>query len=140
VPHLPDADQSALQPIEERYSPARELIEAMMCFYDDTDGNFVEQFQTTAFDARIWELYIFAAFTELGYAHTLKERCRSSIGSGTSLNSVTGACAWCALAWHRMSRDRRITPHHHDQIEGKLEDHRRGGSADDGTGQGDRVR
>jgi hypothetical protein len=42
----------------------------MMCFYDDTDGNFVEQFQTTAFDARIWELYMFAVFTELGYAPT----------------------------------------------------------------------
>jgi hypothetical protein len=53
---------------EERYSPARQLIEAMMCFYEDTDGNFVEQFQTTAFDARIWELYMFATFTELGYA------------------------------------------------------------------------
>jgi hypothetical protein len=53
---------------EERYSPARELIEAMMRFYEDTDGNFVEQFQTTAFDARLWELYLFATFTELGYA------------------------------------------------------------------------
>jgi large subunit ribosomal protein L30 len=33
------------------YSPARELIKAMMRFYEDADGNFVEQFQTTAFDA-----------------------------------------------------------------------------------------
>lgn len=53
---------------EERYSPARELVRAMMRFYEDADGNFIEQFQTTAFDARIWELYLFAAFTELGYA------------------------------------------------------------------------
>ncbi len=53
---------------EPRYSPARGLIEAMMRFYEDTDGNFVEQFQTTAFDARIWELYLFATFVELGYA------------------------------------------------------------------------
>lgn len=30
--------------------------------------DFIEQFQTTAFDTRIWELYLFAAFTELGYA------------------------------------------------------------------------
>ncbi len=51
-----------------RYSPAREIIGAMMRFYQDTDGNFVEQFQTTAFDARLWELYLFAAFTELGFA------------------------------------------------------------------------
>lgn len=53
---------------EERYSPAQGLIGAMMRFYEDTDGNFVEQFQTVGFDARIWELYLFATFAELGYA------------------------------------------------------------------------
>jgi ribosomal protein L30/L7E len=51
-----------------RYSPARGVMEAMMRFYKDLDGNFVEQFQTTAFDARLWELYLFATFAELGYA------------------------------------------------------------------------
>lgn len=53
---------------ERRWSPARGLIEAMMRYYEDADGNFVQQFQTAAFDARIWELYLYAAFTELGYA------------------------------------------------------------------------
>lgn len=51
-----------------RYSPARELIAAMMRYHEDADGNFIEQFQTTGFDARLWELYLFALFTELGYA------------------------------------------------------------------------
>lgn len=51
-----------------RYSPARELIASMMRYYEDVDGNFIEQFQTTGFDARLWELYLFAAFTELGFA------------------------------------------------------------------------
>jgi ribosomal protein L30 len=36
-----------------RYSPARGLIDAMMRFYKDEDGNFVDQFQTTAFDAKL---------------------------------------------------------------------------------------
>jgi ribosomal protein L30 len=53
---------------ERRYSPAHGLIEAMMRFYEDTDGNFVEQFQSTAFDARLWELLLFATFSELGFA------------------------------------------------------------------------
>jgi ribosomal protein L30 len=53
---------------EARYSPAREIIESMMRSYEDMDGNFIEQFQTTAFDARLWELYLFATFAELGYA------------------------------------------------------------------------
>lgn len=51
-----------------RFSPARDLIEALMRYHEDADGNFVEQFQTTGFDARLWELYLYAAFTELGYA------------------------------------------------------------------------
>jgi hypothetical protein len=53
---------------QEGYSPARGCIEPMMRWYEDADGNFVEQFQTTGFDARIWELYLFAAFTEAGFA------------------------------------------------------------------------
>ncbi len=51
----------------EAYSPARDIIEVMMRWYEDADGNFIEQFQTTGFDQRIWELYLFAAFTEMGY-------------------------------------------------------------------------
>jgi ribosomal protein L30 len=54
----------------EGYSPARGIIEAMMRWYKDADGNFIEQFQTTGFNARIWELYLFATFIELGYARS----------------------------------------------------------------------
>lgn len=36
----------------------------MMKSYTDIDGNFVEQFQTTAFDARLWELYLYGYFRE----------------------------------------------------------------------------
>lgn len=50
------------------YVPARALIEPMMRWHEDADGNFVEQFQTTGFDARMWELYLFAAITEAGLA------------------------------------------------------------------------
>ena len=70
----PVAEESELNPTfkalsrEPRWSPARGLIKAMMRYYQDADGNFVQQFQTAAFDARIWELYLYAAFTELGYA------------------------------------------------------------------------
>jgi hypothetical protein len=53
---------------DRKYSPARELISAMMRYHEDLDGNFVEQFQTTGFDARLWELYIYATATELNYA------------------------------------------------------------------------
>lgn len=52
----------------EGYSPARELISTMMRWHHDMDGNYVEQFQSTAFDARLLELYLFAMLVENGFA------------------------------------------------------------------------
>jgi len=49
------------------YSPARALIGEMMHYFEDVDGNFVQQFQSDGFDARLWELYIYALLNELGY-------------------------------------------------------------------------
>lgn len=52
----------------EKYLPAREVIASMMRYHQDLDGNYVQQFQTTGFEPRLWELYLFAAFTELVFA------------------------------------------------------------------------
>lgn len=49
------------------YTPAVGLLRELMHYFQDPDGNFVQQFQSTGFDARIWELYLYASFTELGY-------------------------------------------------------------------------
>lgn len=46
------------------FSPARGIVCEMMRWHQDVDGNFIEQFQTTGFDSRIWELYLFAALVE----------------------------------------------------------------------------
>lgn len=40
------------------HGAARGIIREMMPHYVDIDGNFVEQFQTQGFDARVWELYL----------------------------------------------------------------------------------
>ncbi len=48
------------------YVPARSVITEMMPHYVDIDGNFVEQFQSTGFDARLWELYLYAYLVEEG--------------------------------------------------------------------------
>jgi hypothetical protein len=37
----------------ESYSPTRDLISAMMRWYIYINGNYVEQFQSAAFDARL---------------------------------------------------------------------------------------
>ena len=46
------------------FSSARDIISEMMLHFVDVDGNFVEQFQSTGFDARLWELYLNAYFVE----------------------------------------------------------------------------
>lgn len=46
------------------FFPARQIINNMMPSFVDVDGNFIEQFQTTAFDSRLWELCLYAYLTE----------------------------------------------------------------------------
>ncbi|MDE5446246.1 MULTISPECIES: hypothetical protein [Bradyrhizobium] len=36
------------------------MMQAVFADFHDADGNFVEQFQTIGFDARIFELYLHA--------------------------------------------------------------------------------
>ncbi len=50
----------------EGYQAARVTMQQLADRFDEVDGNFVEQFQSTGFDARVWELYLFAALEELG--------------------------------------------------------------------------
>ena len=69
----PVVNQSRLHPafrylsVRGRY-PASDVIAELMHWYEDVDGNFLEQFQTTGFDARLWEMYLYAALIEAGYA------------------------------------------------------------------------
>lgn len=50
------------------YQPSKKTIVEIVNHLNDIDGNFVEQFQTlNGFDARIWELYLFATFNELEF-------------------------------------------------------------------------
>lgn len=49
------------------YAPARGIIRELQQEFLDPDGNFVEQFQTTGFDSRTFELFLFALFKESGH-------------------------------------------------------------------------
>ena len=48
-------------------SAGRELLAEIGRWVVDLDGNLVRDFQTTGFDGRVWELYLFAALTELDF-------------------------------------------------------------------------
>ncbi len=50
-----------------RYHPVRQMMDHVYQDFIDLDGNFLEQFQTTAFDARFFELYLFAYFSKSGF-------------------------------------------------------------------------
>ena len=70
----PIVDEGKLNPAFQymRMSPASEPARLMAneIFQDfpDTDGNFVEQFQTTGFDSRIFELYLYAYLSRSSYS------------------------------------------------------------------------
>ncbi|GMV32002.1 MAG: hypothetical protein AMXMBFR59_41270 [Rhodanobacteraceae bacterium] len=49
------------------YAPARDILRSLQDEVEDPDGNFVEQFQTTGFDARTFELFLNALFLAEGY-------------------------------------------------------------------------
>jgi hypothetical protein len=50
------------------HGPARKVLGDLQDRFTDPDGNFVEQFQTTGFDARTFELFLFALFEDQGHA------------------------------------------------------------------------
>jgi hypothetical protein len=57
-------DQFLLLDESKGFNPAKKLIEKISKDFEDNDGNFIEQFQTTGFDARMWELFLFMFFKE----------------------------------------------------------------------------
>lgn len=75
------------------FFPARGIIEPMMRWHEDLDGNFVEQFQSTAFDQRIWELYLFATLVELGFSldttHAVPDFIGTSLFGSVAIEAVT---------------------------------------------------
>ncbi len=49
-------------------APARAMARRVFAAFVDRDGNFVEQFQTTGFDQRTWELFLFAYLRDVGFS------------------------------------------------------------------------
>jgi hypothetical protein len=49
---------------ERGFSAAREILQEIGYSYSDPDGNFIEQFQTTGFNSRLWEIYLHAYLHE----------------------------------------------------------------------------
>lgn len=66
----PDADlhpQFLKTRDDPKMAPARGALRDVAATMEDPDGNLVEQFQTHGFDARTFEIYLHALFTEAGH-------------------------------------------------------------------------
>lgn len=69
-PFVPVVPEEKLNPLfkmiatDAFHAPARGMIREIFGSFVDYDGNFVEQLQTTGFDSRIWELYLYAYLTD----------------------------------------------------------------------------
>jgi hypothetical protein len=50
------------------HSPAKGIIKEIAYAFADLDGNFIEQFQSSGFNSRLWELYMFAYLHEEQFA------------------------------------------------------------------------
>ncbi|SEL14325.1 hypothetical protein SAMN05216387_105201 [Nitrosovibrio tenuis] len=52
---------------EERFEAARNLIKEIAYSFVDVDGNYIQQFQSDGFDARLWELYLYVYLYNAGF-------------------------------------------------------------------------
>lgn len=53
---------------EPRFEAARNLIREIVYTFVDIDGNYIREFQTSGFDARLWELYIYVYLHNAGFS------------------------------------------------------------------------
>lgn len=52
---------------EKRMEAARNLIVEAVYSYVDVDGNYIKEFQTQGFDARLWELFLYIFLYDAGF-------------------------------------------------------------------------
>ena len=76
-----------------RFEAAKNFIcEAIYC-HIDVDGNYIQQFQSDGFDARLWELYLYIYFYNAGFKLQRKfpspDFCISRFGNECFIEAVT---------------------------------------------------
>jgi len=76
-----------------KFSPAKEIIQELAYIYEDLDGNYIQQFQTTGFNARLWELYLYAFLHEshcyISHDYSAPDYICTKYGVAFALEAVT---------------------------------------------------
>lgn len=74
------------------FLPARSIMSEIAPHFFDIDGNFVEQFQTTGFDSRLWELYLHSYLVEeelfIDRSHNAPDFMVTKNGQSASIEAV----------------------------------------------------
>jgi hypothetical protein len=93
---VPEAQQNlAYRSMRERAvdTPARDELENVYAGFIDVDGDFVLKFQTDAFEARLFELFLFALFRDWGFhrdgTHSRPDLVLAREGVELSVEAVT---------------------------------------------------
>jgi len=72
---------------------ARNLIQEIAYSFVDVDGNYIEQFQSTGFDQRLWELFLYVLFHKHGFmidhTHPVPDFSLSRFGQSVFVEAVT---------------------------------------------------
>jgi len=75
------------------YDAARNIIKEIANSFVDVDGNYIKEFQTHGFDARLWELYLYVYLYNEGFEfireHTAPDFHISFYGEETLIEAVT---------------------------------------------------
>lgn len=101
------------------FSPAKELIAEIAYSFEDPDGNYIEQFQSSGFNSRMWELYLYAFFHEADFMinreFNAPDYVIEKMGSRVCVEAVTVNPSQHA--------DNEPEPTNHDEIERLLKDY-----------------
>jgi len=69
IPQVPDEKLHPYYKIlnSRGHEGAKNLINEIIYSFVDVDGNYIKDFQTTGFDGRLWELYLYTYFYSAGF-------------------------------------------------------------------------
>jgi hypothetical protein len=75
------------------HSAARAIMQEIANAFEDVDGNYVKDFQTTGFNARLWELFLFAFLYEQHFSivrdFDRPDYCAMKMGIPLAIEAVT---------------------------------------------------
>lgn len=107
------------------HQAARAMLDLVFSEYSDKDGNFIRDFQTTGFSARVWELSLFAYFYEEGLSLEDGHQTPDYLLEGVAVEAVTNQPAVQLLPPDPVASDAALKAHATMNASGAIPEFRR---------------